>query len=228
MIVVTELLLKIGELIEVNEYCRANGKAFILSQALGAAGYTFADFGPDHKILDENGEECKSFMVTNITQEENAVVTVHDGKKHSFGEWNHVIFKEVQGMEEINEREPVEISVIDGYSFRLKLDTREFKSYKSEGIVTEKKMPIHKKYRSLKETLTDPVCDDSTKMLICPDWRFFGHSEQIHLGLLSLFEFHNNNGRLPNLNDSEESEWCLNHAEEINKTQKEKEGFNVE
>ena len=89
-------------------------------------------------------------------------------------------------------------------------------------------MPIKKKYRSLKETLLDPVCDDATKMLICPDWRFFGHSEQIHLGLLALFEFQKVNGRLPKLNDEEETKWCLDKVEEINKAQKEKEGFSVE
>ena len=229
VVVVTELLMNIDELVAVDKYCRANGKAFILSQTLGAAGYIFTDFGPEHKILDENGEECKSFMVTNITQEEKAVVTVHDGKKHSFGEWNHVIFKEVQGMEEINDHEPVEISVIDGYSFRLQLDTRKFSAYTREGIVTEKKMPIKKEYRSLEAALKDPVCDDATKMLICPDWRFFGHSEQIHFGVLALYEFHKKNGRLPLCNNEEETKWCLDKATEFNTAQKSTEGaFNVE
>ncbi len=189
----------------------------------------FSDFGAKHRILDENGEECKSFMVTNITQEEKAVVTVHDGKKHSFGEWNTVVFKEVQGMEEVNEKDPVEISVIDGYSFRLQLDTTKFSPYKCEGIVTEKKKPILKEYKSLSAALLDPICDDMTKMLTCPDWRYFGHSEQLHFGLLALFEFHKENGRLPALNNNADVETCLAKAEAINNSQKEKEGaFSVE
>jgi hypothetical protein len=37
---------------------------------MGAAGYTFLDYGDQHLITDANGEQTKSFIVTSITQEE--------------------------------------------------------------------------------------------------------------------------------------------------------------
>ena len=62
------------------------------------------------------------------------------------------------------------------------------------------------------QALHDPVCDKSLGMLTCPDYRFFGHSEQIHIGLLALFEFFTMNGRLPALNNEQDTKSCLQEA----------------
>jgi len=81
---------------------------------LGAAGYTFLDYGEQHLISDADGEQTKSFIVTSITNEEKATVTVHEDKRHSYQEGDHVKFVEVEGMKEINNREPVEIVSVKG------------------------------------------------------------------------------------------------------------------
>jgi ubiquitin-activating enzyme E1 len=81
---------------------------------LGAAGYTFLDYGDQHLISDADGEQTKSFIVTSITNEEKATVTVHEDKRHSYQEGDHVKFVEVEGMKEINNREPVEIVSVKG------------------------------------------------------------------------------------------------------------------
>ena len=96
------------------------------------------------------------------------------------------------------------------------------------GIVTQQKVPIEKEYKSLAEALRSPVCDKDLGMLTCPDFRFFGHSEQIHIGILALYEFLAKNGRLPALNNEEQTKSCLELADNINKQQKEKELFSVE
>jgi len=36
---------------------------FILSETLGAAGYTFLDYGEKHLISDADGEQTQSFIV---------------------------------------------------------------------------------------------------------------------------------------------------------------------
>jgi hypothetical protein len=56
----------------VNEICRSNGVGFILSETLGLAGYAFVDYGINHVVSDPNGEKTQSFMVSNITQDEEA------------------------------------------------------------------------------------------------------------------------------------------------------------
>ena len=81
---------------------------------MGAAGYTFLDYGEQHLISDADGEQTKSFIVTSITNEEKATVTVHEDKRHSYQEGDHVKFAEVEGMKEINNREPVEIVSVKG------------------------------------------------------------------------------------------------------------------
>jgi hypothetical protein len=45
--------------------------------------YAFVDFGT-HTIFDEDGEQTKQFIVSNITQDEQATVTVHEDKRHSY------------------------------------------------------------------------------------------------------------------------------------------------
>lgn len=74
----------IQHLTEVNQLCRANKVGFILSETLGAAGYTFLDYGEQHLISDADGEQTKSFIVTSITNEEQATITVHEDKRHSY------------------------------------------------------------------------------------------------------------------------------------------------
>ena len=68
----TERFLSISDLEEVNEICRSNGVGFILSETLGLAGYAFVDYGINHVVSDPNGEKTQSFMVSNITQDEEA------------------------------------------------------------------------------------------------------------------------------------------------------------
>ena len=66
----TENFNGIQHLTEVNKFCRVNRVGFILSETLGAAGYTFLDYGDQHIISDADGEQTKSFIVTAITNEE--------------------------------------------------------------------------------------------------------------------------------------------------------------
>lgn len=68
----------------VNRFCHANKIGFILSENLGAAGYAFLDFGDQHLITDADGEQVKSFIVASITNDEQATITVHEDKRHSY------------------------------------------------------------------------------------------------------------------------------------------------
>lgn len=106
----TENFKNIDHLNEVNQFCRDNRVGFLLSETLGAVGYVFSDFGDQHVITDHNGEQCKSFIVTSITQEDGALVTVHEDKRHTFEEGDYVKFVEVEGMSEVNDAQPFEIT----------------------------------------------------------------------------------------------------------------------
>jgi ubiquitin-activating enzyme E1 len=126
----TENFNNISHLFGVNAFCRANKVGFILAETLGLAGYAFLDYGDQHLVSDADGEPIKSFIVTSITNDEKAIVTVHEDKRHSYQEGDHVKFVEVEGMTEINNREPVEITQVKGpFAFQIKLDTKNWGTY---------------------------------------------------------------------------------------------------
>jgi ubiquitin-activating enzyme E1 len=100
----------IEHLIAANQFCRSKKVGFLLAETMGCAGYVFSDFGKAHIITDDDGEPCKSFIVVSISQEEEALITVHEDKRHSFQEGDFVKFVEVEGMTELNNAEPYEIT----------------------------------------------------------------------------------------------------------------------
>ena len=126
LVIITELFHTIEELWSLNEALRVARKGFILSQTLGIYEYTFVDHGDKFMILDETNKDTKPFIAASIDNGEDPVVTIHNDKRHSFQYDSYVKFTEVQGMTQINETDPIRISVIDGFSFKLKLDTSKF------------------------------------------------------------------------------------------------------
>ena len=150
VVVVTEILNNIDEVTAFNKYCHDHGKGFILSQNLGAYGYVFLDYGEKFQVNDADGEETKAFIVTSVTKhEDHLVVTVHEDKRHKFQDGDHVNFREVQGMDELNKLPPTKITVIDGFSFKVHVDGNNFQEYLREGLVENVKVPQTIKFHDL-------------------------------------------------------------------------------
>lgn len=146
----TEVFENIDKLIEVDELCRSKGIGFIMSLAYGPSGIAFVDYGNEFMVTDADGEETKQFIVTNVTQANPAIVTVHEDKRHKFQDGDYIQFREVQGMTELNQLPPTQIEVIDGFSFKLKVDSSAFGAYTREGIVENVKVPKKISFHSLK------------------------------------------------------------------------------
>jgi hypothetical protein len=53
-------------------------------------------------------------------------------------------------MTELNNLEPTQIEVIDGFNFKLKVDGTKFGAYTREGLVENVKVPKKVAYHSLK------------------------------------------------------------------------------
>jgi len=103
VVVYTENLTNIANLMEVNALCRQHNIGFVLTETLGLLGYAFVDYGENHKIFDHNGEATKSFMIVSVSNEEKATVMVHEDKRHSYEEGDYVSFNEIEGLKpEIN------------------------------------------------------------------------------------------------------------------------------
>lgn len=198
----TEVFTTFEDVVEIDKICRENKVGFILSETLGAAGYIFLDYGEQFVITDADGEQTKSFIVSNITNE--GLVTVHEDKRHSFQDGDYVKFVEVQGMEEINNREPIQITVTGPHSFKLNLDCSKFGAYARQGVVENVKVPKIVGYHSLAQSVENPAASSACGMLEALDLRCWGRSDHLHIGVRAVHAFRTKHGRYPEFTDQDE------------------------
>lgn len=114
---------------EVNDYVRTKNIGFILSTSFGPSGFTFLDFGDEFIVTDTDGEASKSFIVVSASQTNPVILNVHEDKRHIYQDGDSVIFREVNGMTELNDLKPTTIQVIDGFSFKVNVDGTGFGAY---------------------------------------------------------------------------------------------------
>lgn len=223
----TENLSGFKNIIEANSFCHSKAVGFILCENLGLLGYAFTDFGDKHGITDADGEQCKSFMVVSVSQEEQAVVTVHEDKRHTYQEGDHVKFVEVEGMTMLNKRDPIEITrVLGPFSFKIDLDTRqEGQAYTRQGLVENVKVTKDASYHPLAQSYLNPQESHPYGMLDTPDLRYWGRSDQLHIALRAIHEFHTIKGVYPDFADADE---VVALAKKINEKAEEAKEFRVE
>lgn len=119
----------------------------------------FNDFGENFEVIDKNGEDPVECMISNITNEENGVVTLLPGLKHPYEDGDTVIFREVEGMDSLNtDKEPKSINgtihkiqTINSNSFKIG-DTSNYSPYIRNGLVKNIKVPVHISFKSFEET----------------------------------------------------------------------------
>jgi ubiquitin-activating enzyme E1 len=148
---------KESTLLEYNTFCRENQIKFIIVQTRGVFGFLFNDFGDDFLVVEPSGEKPTRFLIDNITNEEEGVVTVNDKDKHELLDQNLVRFDEVEGMTELNGRE-FPVKVINYRSFSIG-DTRAFGQYTckhSNGYGNQIVLPVTVQFKSLADALRAP------------------------------------------------------------------------
>lgn len=117
---------------------------------------------------------------------------VHEDKRHSYQDGDFVTFVEVEGMTELNETGPIEVTDCRAYSFRLKLDTTNFGMYTRQGTVEDKKVPKPCPFKSFEETRINPASVAAYGCLNPLDMNYFGmgRSEQLHLAFAGVGLFY--------------------------------------
>lgn len=201
-------------LIHLNHYCRTKNPpiGFISCENWGALGYIFTDFGPDFIVYDKTGEENKSYYISNITKENPGIVSVHE--RHFLQDGDFVVFKEVQGMEEINNTPPRPVRVLTQNSFSIE-DTTGYSVYQREGIVEHFKIPERVCFKSLESNYAKPN-------LIKVDNNC---QNQLFIFTQAFIEFCKSTGNLPTNSDFE---GISKRANEINFSNKESGGAYTE
>ncbi|CAE7672805.1 UBA2 [Symbiodinium sp. CCMP2592] len=102
-----------SELLRWNEVCRTRNPpvGFIAADCFGLASSVFVDFGESFTCRDKDGEEPRSAIVSGVTLESPGTVHTHQDRRHGFNDGDWVVFREVQGMTQLNDGKPRQIKV---------------------------------------------------------------------------------------------------------------------
>jgi ubiquitin-activating enzyme E1 len=201
-VVFTEVHTNLNDIITWNKALREQKKVTILTQAMGLYGYIFSDFCSEHSIIDPDGERVQNFIVSDIEKQEkdgktSLIVFVHEDKRHSFSDDSWVKFREIEGMTHLNDLEPVQIKVLNGYSFRIDIDTSNLSDYTGGGIVEDVKVPVPHRFNSLEIAISKPLETNRDGMFPVFDFSDFERPGHLHLAFQAIHGFRINNQRWP-------------------------------
>lgn len=189
-----------NHLIDLNEVSRRHGVKFIVAESRGVFGSVFCDFGSEFEINDKDGEQTVNNVVINVTNENPAVVFVHDDKAtHGLYEGDHVLIEGVEGMEQINGRQ-FKVKPTGRYMFQLvDVDATHFGKYTGGGTAKQIKAVVTEKFLSLREALDNPE-------FLLTDFAKAERPAHVHAAFRALGDFVRQHGRLPlphNENDAQ-------------------------
>ncbi|RVE76414.1 hypothetical protein OJAV_G00007330 [Oryzias javanicus] len=218
-VILTESSLSLQK--RVNKFCHSQQPPirFISSDAYGICVRVFCDFGEAFEVSDPTGEEPKEIFIQSITQDNSGVVTCIDNQPHGLQTGQNIIFREINGMEELNGTTR-QVSVLSSHSFEIG-DTSHFQPYAHGGFFVMVKTPQMYKFETLEQQLSDP-------QVLIPDLSKPEAPLHIHAAMLALDAFQDKHGRLPNIGCLEDAEALLKLTEEVSVTHKNKLPVNAE
>ena len=161
VLIVTEMLPK-DDIILLNNISRNNNICFIYSVICGLCSFIFSDFGKNFTIYDEFCAKKRKYYIKNIEKSKEGLVTIEWNEKKNTNIQEYIIFKDVEGMTELNYEETkkniFKIKSKDNTSFYIG-DTSNFTEYTTGGYIEETALPQTMHYKSFQETLNEPFDD---------------------------------------------------------------------
>ncbi|EGV66451.1 E1 ubiquitin-activating protein [Yamadazyma tenuis] len=205
-IVVTDLL-SLEDQVKLNEFTHSHDIGYIQANIKGLFGQLFVDLGDHFTVIDQDGEEPLTGIVSDI--EKNGTVTMLDDSRHGLQDGDYVKFKEVEGMPKLNESEkPFKIEVLGPYAYKIGID-ESYGTYVKGGIYQQVKMPKTLKFDKLVDQLKKPSFSVS-------DFAKFDRLNTYHYGFQALAGFQvKNNGKLPRPYNKEDFNELLTYAQQI-------------
>lgn len=196
------------EQLQIGEFCHQHNIKFICANTHGVFGSIFCDFCENFSVMDVNGEQALSVMVSAVSRDSDGIVTCLDEKRHGFEDGDYVTFQEVEGMTELNGCAPRKIEVKGPYTFSIG-ETSNLSNYTKGGIVTQVKMPTTIKFKSMRDALKEPE-------VIPTDFGKFEEPYQHHVCYLALSEFYRTSCRLPKPYSPDDNAAFLKLCSDIN------------
>ena len=144
------------KIIEFDYFCRKNEIGFIYGAVLGINSFCFVDFGDEFTIKEKNKENNKKYTIKSITKGNPGIVNILESiKEIDLESDDYVIFKEIEGMTELNKSPPIKIKVIDQHNVEI-IDTTNFSEYTYGGIMTKYEKPETIHFDSFEKKLEEP------------------------------------------------------------------------
>ena len=198
-------------LFSINELCHKKNVNFIYCLNLGLSCFVFSDFGDKHIITDPTGKEKKIYFIKNI--DKSGVISIDQRNDQNFelSKGELVKFKEVEGIDELNEGKPRKIKFVSKNTFSIE-DDISFENYKVGGIIEEVILPEEKKYKKIKDCFYVPYLENEPEI---NDYTKEGRNEMLHCALIAIHKFFDNEKRLPEINNQEDSRKVLSYAKSI-------------
>ncbi|XP_075288569.1 ubiquitin-like modifier-activating enzyme 7 [Opisthocomus hoazin] len=208
VVVLTESTLE--EQLRVGDFCHARGICFIVADAKGLAGQLFCDFGDRFVVEDPAEGDPVRAVVQHISQDNPGVVTyvgAEDSRGHLFCDGDLVTFSGVEGMTELNGREPIPVRVLD--TFRLEIgDTSSFSPYRRGGLLSQVRLPQVHSYEPLRRALAEPRIRVASPEEL-------PRSRSLHAAFQALHAFRRERGRLPRPRATADAERVLELAQSL-------------
>lgn len=118
VVAITEIMNE-DVLFTIDEQCYKNKISFIYCLNLGLSGFIFSKFGEKHLINNYSGKDKKIYFIKNI--DKNGIITIYQTNREQFTlkTGNFVKFKEIEGINELNDEKPRKIKYISKNSFMI-------------------------------------------------------------------------------------------------------------
>ena len=212
VIVITEIMDK-NLIFNIDEKCNENNVSFIYCLNFGLSGFIFSDFGQKHIITDPNGKPKNKYFIKNI--DKSGVITVDKTNREEFTlmNGNFVIFKEVEGINELNDGKPRKIINVSENSFSIEDYNINFEKYKIGGIIEEVIIPKKMEYKKLRDCFKIPYLEPDFPDI--NDNSKEGRNEMLHLSILAIYKYYSEQNKLPEINNMVEANEVLQNAKLI-------------
>ena len=215
VVIITEIM-KSDIINKINKECHDNNKGFIYTLSLGLTGFVFSDFGKKHIIRDKTGEDKGKFYISNITKDKNGKMKIDFNQTEKrLNQNGYLIFKQVEGMIELNSSNPryYEVNQENEEEFLIG-DTSNYNEYTGGGVVEEFFYPIEMNYKTLEDNIMNPT-DNMMKFDYSKNKK--GRKQILHAILINLQRYYDKYGKLPRLNNEEDSEEIYNQISDFSK-----------
>ncbi|KGL83246.1 Ubiquitin-like modifier-activating enzyme 1, partial [Tinamus guttatus] len=197
------------EQLRIGDLCHARGICFIVADVKGLAGQLFCDFGEHFVVHDPADTEPVCAVVQYVSQGNPGIVTcvAEDGRGHLFRDGDMVTFSGLEGMTELNGRQPCPVHVLDDFHLEVG-DTSSFSPYRCGGQVKQVHLPQEHSYKSLREALAEPKLQVSTPQEL-------PRRRSLHVAFQALHAFREQHGRLPRPRAPEDAQRVLELARRL-------------